>query len=168
MNKIFLIIACFLMFVSAANADLMQDKSGEFSFTCPEGWKKIDAPIHSLLMYSSKDGNHIIMFSDEFEKDPITKFKTQLEGNSQKKPSSKKSKIISDNIIKLKNGKQAIKTIYEVEHPSRSDVTLRSINYVIALESGKWISVICTVFKKDGVSYDSVYGDIDNLVNSIN
>lgn len=167
MNKIFFIITCFLIFVSIANAELVQDKSGEFSFICPKGWEKIDvySSPHSILRWSSKDGTRNIMIFDEFEKGPLPEIKKMLEEDSQKKQSYKNTKIISSNIVKLKNEKQAIRIIKEIEYASRRDKIFRQIHYIVALKSGKRITIVCTIFKKDGDSYDSVF---DNFVNSIN
>ena len=161
MNRTFLTIACFLIFISVVNAESVQDMSGEFSFICPEGWEKIDKLPHSSLILKLEDGARMIMIFDKDGKGPILEVEKIVDETKE----NNINKVISSTIIKLKNGKQASKVIIKTEHPSREKLRFRQVHYLIALDSGKRLSILCMVNIEDGDSYDSVF---DNFVNSIN
>jgi hypothetical protein len=153
MKKAYITIACLLCFFRVANAEL--DKSGEFSFTPPAGWKTHNT--FSKHTSFTKDG-YSILIGEERGESPLTEVKRHYEERSK---NFKNYKLISSNIVKLKNGKEAIKVIREWE---MRNIHIRNVSYVVTLKTGNRISIVCTVPREVGDSYDRIF---DRFVNSI-
>lgn len=159
MRIVLLIFGLSLVF-SSASAET--DKTGTFSFDPPEGWQVIDHQFlpHSLLRYNPGDGYiRNINITDEPDESPLPELQKKYEHSLQ--THLRAFKLVSSEIKKLKVAGECILIVHENTSPG---IPVRQLNYIITLQDGKRLTVVCTVRKEYTDKYDKL---LNEFVNSI-
>jgi hypothetical protein len=150
------VLASFALVVSSQSSvglvdERKIDKSGEFSYVLPEGWKTIAAAkvAHDLVLLPAEDGlNRNVVINDHKGDGSLKALKQQYERDFPK--ALKEFQLVRSEMLLLKGKGQALRLIHTNTAPG---VPVRQVNYVVDL-GGKRYFVALTVAKDDGDQYD--------------
>lgn len=137
------------------------DKSKEFAYTLPEGWKVVPAlkAAHDVILLPADDGkNRNVVINDQPGKSSLAHLKQKYERDLPN--ALKEFQFIRSDLVELKDKRQAVLIIHTNTAPG---VPIRQINYVLEVGARRYF-VACTVLKEDGDKYDELF---EAFVNSL-
>ena len=153
-----LLLITTLLFASGMGAasagERRLDRSKEFAYTLPDGWK-VDPTLrgaHDVIVLLTGDGkSRNIVINDQPGTSPLAELKGKYERDLPK--ALKDFQQISSELVELPGKRQAIRIIHTNTTPG---VPVRQVNYVVEL-GGRRYFVASTVLKEDGDQYDKVF-----------
>ena len=129
------------------------DRSGDFSYELPGGWKILDPsrlPHDALLLPEREDGfKRNIVITDQKGDSSLEALKQMYERDLARL--LKDFELVSSELVELPGKGQAVKIVHTNSMPG---IPVRQVNYVIEL-GGKRYYIAGTTLKGDGARYDS-------------
>jgi hypothetical protein len=139
---------------AASAGEQRLDKSKDFAYTLPDGWKVVDAARgkHDTVVLQADDGkNRNIVINDQPGKSSLAELKRKYERDLPK--ALKNFQLIASELIELDGKREAIRIVHTNTTPG---VPVRQVNYVLDV-GGKRYFIACTALKEDGDKYDEVF-----------